>query len=126
MAQDIAPSQPNLWPYTLPVEGGAVRFGSQMIALPSSATRLEKVILGQRPEHLRLSPQGNEHWLAGTVEHVENLGHEMILTLSTAIGPMVLREVRAGTALSLGQLVHLSLDAKQVHLFDPASEQRID
>jgi ABC-type sugar transport system ATPase subunit len=111
---------------TLLVEGGAIRFGSQHIALPTSAARLEKVILGQRPEHLRLSPQGDENGLAGTVEHFENLGHEMILTLSTAIGPLVLREVRSGTALSLGQLVHLSLDPNQVHLFDPASEQRID
>jgi ABC-type sugar transport system ATPase subunit len=83
-------------------------------------------ILGQRPEHLRLSPHGSETGLTGTVEHVENLGHEMILTLSTAIGPMVLREARTGSAPSLGQSVQLSLDPNQVHLFDPASEERID
>jgi ABC-type sugar transport system ATPase subunit len=111
---------------TVPVEGGAVHFGNQQIDLPPSAARLKTIILGQRPEHLRLSPQGSETGLTGAVEHVENLGHEMILTLSTAIGPMVLREARTGSAPSLGQSVQLSLDPNQVHLFDPASEERID
>jgi ABC-type sugar transport system ATPase subunit len=111
---------------TLPVEGGAVRFGNQQIDLPPSAARLTTITLGQRPEHLRLSPQGSETGLTGAVEHVENLGHEMILTLSTAIGPMVLREARTGSAPSPGQSVQLSLDPNQVHLFDPASEERID
>jgi ABC-type sugar transport system ATPase subunit len=111
---------------TLSAEGGAVHFGSQKIALPPSAARLEKVILGQRPEHLSHSHAGAEPGLSGTVGHIENLGHEMILTLSTTIGPMVLRQARLGTAPSLGQEIQLSLDPNQVHLFDPTSEQRID
>ncbi|MCZ8180859.1 MAG: ABC transporter ATP-binding protein [Rhizobium sp.] len=111
---------------TLPVEGGAVYFGNQQIDLPPSAARLKTIILGQRPEHLRLSPQGSETGLTGAVEHVENLGHEMILTVSTAIGPMVLREARTGSAASPGQSVQLSLEPNQVHLFDPASEERVD
>lgn len=110
---------------TLPVQSAGVRFGNQHIALPPSAARLAKIILGQRPEHLRLTPQGAETGLEGTVEHVENLGHEMILTVSTPLGPMILRETRSGTALTTGQPVHLSLDPQQVHLFDPDSEQRI-
>jgi ABC-type sugar transport system ATPase subunit len=110
---------------TLPVEGGSVHFGSQQIDLPPSAARLRTIILGQRPEHLRLSPQGSETGLTGVVEHAENLGHEMILTLSTAAGPMVLREARTTSAPSLGQSVQLLLDPNQLHLFDPTSESRI-
>jgi ABC-type sugar transport system ATPase subunit len=75
---------------------------------------------------LCLTTQAAETGLAGTVEHVENLGHEMILTLSTAFGSMVLREARSGSAPSLGQEVQLSLDPNQEHLFDSASEERID
>jgi ABC-type sugar transport system ATPase subunit len=111
---------------TLPVEDGAVRFGIQQIALPLSSARLQKVILGQRPEHLRLCKGEADPGLAGTIEHIENLGHEMILTLSTVIGPMILREARSGSAPKLGQKVQLSLDPTQVHVFDPVSEQRLD
>jgi ABC-type sugar transport system ATPase subunit len=110
---------------TLPVDGAAVRFGSQHLSLPPSAARLENVVIGQRPEHLRLAA-ASEAGLTGTVEHVENLGHEMILTLSTIISPMILRETRSGSAPSLGQTVQLSLDLTHLHLFDPASEQRIE
>ena len=111
---------------TLPVEGGAVHFGTQNLALPPSAARLGKIILGQRPEHLHLTRHGAEPGLAGTVEHIENLGHEMILTLSTAIGPFVLREARTGSATALGHEVQLSLDPTKIHVFDPASEQRLE
>ncbi len=111
---------------TLSVEGGAVRFGSQQLALPPSAARLEKIILGQRPEHLRLCRGEAEPGLAGTVEHIENLGHEMILTLSTAIGPIVLREARSASAPWLGQKIVLSIDPAQMHMFDPVSEHRLD
>jgi ABC-type sugar transport system ATPase subunit len=110
---------------TLPVEGAAVRFGSQHISLPPSAARLENVVIGQRPEHLRLAA-ASEAGLTGTVEHVENLGHEMILTLSTTISPMILRETRSGSAPSLGQTVQLILDLTHLHFFDPTSEHRIE
>lgn len=111
---------------TLPVESGSFRFGRQSVALPPAAARLPKVILGQRPEHLRLAPEGSDIGLAGSVEHMENLGHEMILTLATDLGPLVLRQVRSGKVPSLGQLVHLTLEPDQIHLFDAVSEQRIE
>ena len=111
---------------TLPVDGGTVRFGSQTLALPPAAAHLGKVVLGQRPEHLRLAATGSESGLAGSVEHIENLGHEMILTLATDLGPLILREARSAKVPSLGQLVQLVLDPDHVHLFDPVSEQRIE
>ncbi len=110
----------------LPVEGGSASYGAQRLPLPAAAAHLANVVIGQRPEHLRLVPLGAASGLPGTVDHVENLGHEMILTLSTAIGPMVLRETRSGSAPSLGQAVQVTLDPAQVHLFDPVSEQRVD
>jgi ABC-type sugar transport system ATPase subunit len=111
---------------TLPIESGAVRFGSQTVPLPPAATGLAKIIVGQRPEHLRLVPDGAEAGLVSSVEHIENLGHEIILTLSTAIGPMILRAARLGPAPARGQIVHLSLDPAKLHLFDPVSEHRLD
>jgi ABC-type sugar transport system ATPase subunit len=110
---------------TLAVKDAAVHFGTQRIALPLAAARLEKVIIGQRPEHLRLAA-ASEAGLVGTIDHVENLGHEVIVTLSTVIGPMILRETRSGSAPSLGQTVQLILDLTQLHFFDPTSEHRIE
>ncbi|WP_108610552.1 ABC transporter ATP-binding protein [Aminobacter sp. MSH1] len=110
---------------TLPVKERAISFGNQRLALPSAAARLAKVIIGQRPEHLRIAAEGHETGLAGTVDHVENLGHEMILTLATSLGPFVLRETRSGEVPSLDQPVRFTLDPHHVHLFDPASELRV-
>ena len=110
---------------TLPVEGGALMFGSQRLVLPDAAARLPAVALGQRPEHLHLVP-GTEPGLPGTVEHVENLGHETILTLTTAIGPLILRETRVTRGAATGQPLRVALDPAHLHLFDPKTEARLD
>jgi ABC-type sugar transport system ATPase subunit len=110
---------------TLPVEAGAVHFGNQRLVLPATAATLAQIVLGQRPEHLRLAAEGGDPGLVGTVEHVENLGHEIILTLATVHGHLVLRETRSGSAPSLGQSIRLFLDSERLHLFDPTSLQRI-
>ena len=107
---------------TLPVEGGALMFGSQRVALPDAAARLPAVALGQRPEHLHLVPE-TEPGLPGTVEHVENLGHETILTLATAAGPLILRGARGAAT---GQPLRVALDPAHLHLFDPKTEARLD
>lgn len=107
---------------TLPVEGGALMFGSQRLVLPDAAARLPAVALGQRPEHLHLVP-GTEPGLPGTVEHVENLGHETILTLATAAGPLILRGARGAAT---GQPLRVALDPAHLHLFDPKTEARLD
>ena len=110
---------------TLPVENGALMFGSQRLALPDAAARLPAVALGQRPEHLHLIPE-TEPGLPGTVEHVENLGHETILTLTTAIGPLILRETRVTRGAATGQPLRVALDPAHLHLFDPRTEARLD
>ncbi len=110
---------------TLPVEGGAVMFGSQRVALPDAAAGLARVALGQRPEHLRLAGTGMPG-LPGRVEHVENLGHEQILTIASDLGPLILRETRDDAQAALGQPVVLVLDPARLHLFDPQTEARLD
>ena len=111
---------------TLPVQDGGIVFGAQRIGLPDAAARLPSVALGQRPEHLRLVLDSDQPGLPGTIEHVENLGHEQVLTVSTALGPLVLRDGRSGQPPRLGQSVQLTLDPAQLHLFDPASEARLN
>lgn len=64
--------------------------------------------------------------MTGTVEHIENLGHEIILTLATDLGAFVLREVLAGDVPTLGRSVQIAIDPSKAHFFDPQSEQRIE
>jgi ABC-type sugar transport system ATPase subunit len=110
---------------TLPVSDGAIRFGTQHVALPTGAAGLASVIVGQRPEHMRPAPEGHDTGLARKVEHVENLGHEMILTLATDLGPLVLREARTGKVPKMGQSLRLAINPDHLHLFDPKSELRV-
>jgi ABC-type sugar transport system ATPase subunit len=110
---------------TLPVENGALTFGNQRLPLPDAAARLPAVALGQRPEHLRLVSDA-EPGLSGTVEHVENLGHERVLTIATAAGPLILRETRGVQATATGQPLRIALDPAHLHLFDPETETRLD
>ena len=111
---------------TLPVENGEVTFGNQRLALPAGAARLTSVAVGQRPEHLQLAEGGLGTGLPGTVEHVENLGHESILTAATSAGSLIVRQARSGTPPSLGQPVRFVMDPAQMHVFDPTTEARID
>lgn len=110
--------------FTLPVEDGHVSFGDQEIAVPGSAAGLAKVVLGQRPEHLRLSAHA-ETGLKGTVEHLENLGHETILTISTDLGQLVIRAGQSNSP-ALDQPVKMALDLQQLHFFDPETKLRIN
>lgn len=110
---------------TLPVENGALMFGSQRLPLPDAAARLPAIALGQRPEHLRLVADA-EPGLPGTVEHVENLGHERVLTIASAAGALILRETRGAQAAAVGQPLRVALDPAHLHLFDPQTELRLD
>ena len=110
---------------TLPVQGGTAAFGSQRMALPPAAAALGTVALGQRPEHLRLTGT-DQPGLPGTVEHVENLGHEQILTIASEAGQLILRETRNNPHSLLGQRVQVALDPAHLHLFDPATETRLN
>lgn len=103
---------------TLSADGGTVRFGDQRLAVPHAAEGLASVLVGQRPEHLRIATEGAG--LAGVVEHIENLGHEATVTFGTAHGPVILRQSRSSVVPALG-----ARDPEHLHIFDPKSELRI-
>ena len=85
---------------------------------PSTA----EFIYGLRPEALRFVEPGQG--LAGTLTMIEPTGPESYAFADTAVGPLVVRvpgkiEARVGDTVSLGW------DAADVHLFDGATEARI-
>jgi ABC-type sugar transport system ATPase subunit len=108
----------------------AVQVGSARVALPpdlgaaaGSATD-GKLVVGVRPEDLRVDPDGA---LAATVTVVESLGHERHLVCATPEGQTVIARVaNDGAAHADDEALRFSWDPAAVHLFDRASGRRLD
>jgi ABC-type sugar transport system ATPase subunit len=80
-----------------------------------------RVVVGVRPEHLTLAPDGA---LEMAVRGVEWLGHECLIFGSVGEVPIVIRQTGAVT-LEPGTPARLASDASQVHLFDPDTTARL-
>lgn len=78
-------------------------------------------LVGIRCEHVHEDPRGP---IAGLVLTEEYFGSARLVHVDTPCGKLVVRE-EAGRARSLGALVRLRLDPKQVSVFDGATEARL-
>ena len=121
----------NLLDASVHTEGDAtrVRVDDEVLALPAGlaaqarAAEATEVVLGVRPEHVRVDPDGG---VAGTVAVVEALGHERHLVCSRPDGSLVTVRATGPTGPeAVGDELTLSIDPAQVHLFDRASGTRI-
>jgi multiple sugar transport system ATP-binding protein len=108
----------------------------------------QAVVVGIRPEDLRLASEGSENTLIGTAEVVEHLGNEQLIYLQTpgailpetaaqaretaddagasALVPSVIARVGAGTDLRPGARLALQPNLAHLHVFDPATAQRFN
>ncbi len=87
-------------------------------------TTLDKVVLGVRPEDLRL---GRAAASPLTVVVVESLGHECHVACRLADGQLVIVRQRAEADVpEPDEPVHLIAAAETLHLFDPDSGERLD
>jgi multiple sugar transport system ATP-binding protein len=126
VAQFIGTPPMNTLEGTFTTEGGpAIEVGDSRFPLPPGlSTTLEegsKVIVGARPEHLEITPEGT---ITHDVRAVEWLGHECLVFGSVAGSPLVVRQVGMSPH-QAGGAVHLTVDAGHVHLFDPDSGERL-
>ncbi|BAW97173.1 ABC transporter domain protein [[Synechococcus] sp. NIES-970] len=85
--------------------------------------RGRSLLLGIRPEHLRLSPAATKN-LAVTIDLVEALGNETFLSAHLVDFPMVNLKVRISPneKVSPQQQIWLAFDPEQLHFFDPETE----
>jgi multiple sugar transport system ATP-binding protein len=106
------------------LEGGRARLQIGADALevpaPSGVAVGQDVMLGVRPEHLRLSDAG----LPAEVRVVEPTGSETHVVLRFH-DQEVTADFRERVRLSPGEKVHLAVDEGHVHLFDASSGARI-
>jgi multiple sugar transport system ATP-binding protein len=89
-----------------------------------------KVVLGVRPENLReadrpRSDTGATARLAGTVEFAELLGYEVITHVRIG-DDLLVAKLDPHRAPEMGDTIELLVELDGIHLFDAASEQRLD
>jgi multiple sugar transport system ATP-binding protein len=112
----------------VPCENRMAIAGSERIPLPAGAIARE-IILGIRPEHVRLAQSQNEAGLNGEVFLIENLGMHYLASVrvSNPTGlPMTVRAlVGLETQLRQGTHVRLVFPPDAIHWFEPSTGDRL-
>jgi multiple sugar transport system ATP-binding protein len=96
-------------------------FRSQALSLPHGPAQ---VVLGVRPENIKLSVTDFEGGLPATVYVTEALGNETFVFLNLGKRRIVARTGSA-TRLDMENKVWISLDETKLHFFDPVSGNRL-
>ena len=102
------------------IEGGAFRASALELVVPAPGIRPGEAIAGVRPQDLLLADEG----LPARVVLLESTGQETLVTVQTGALELVLR-TDAQCALQPGESVALQLRPGGLHLFDPASGERL-
>lgn len=118
----------NTLPGTLSSVGGrsivATDAGTVEVSRAGAAAEGSSVILGVRPEHLRIG-EGTAT-LRGRVGNVELLGHERHVLVDVAGSLLVVRQPNDATAVALGDQVPVVAEPSGVHLFHPDTSERLN
>ena len=109
------------------IAGEGLRVNGESVALAADQQQAVKiaapkggVVLGVRPECVRLADAG----LAGRLTLLEPTGPDTYAFVDTAIGPLVLR-TGGRVPYRVGDSVHVAWDARDLHVFDAASDRRV-
>ena len=104
-------------------DGRQFHLGSQVLALPAAAPRAGDLLLGLRPEHAEMRPDGL--WPL-QVETVEMLGAERLVHGQMAGAAFTLRIDATLPPPHRGDTIRLTAPPAQLHWFDAASGQRVE
>jgi multiple sugar transport system ATP-binding protein len=109
---------------TIRTSGAAIAAaGDQAVRLAGRHDRDRPLVLGVRPEHVRLSPTPNGD-ASGQVELLEPVGP--VTYVDVRLGDVPLRaSVPAGADLAPGQTVGITFEPDRLHFFDRESGTRI-
>jgi sn-glycerol 3-phosphate transport system ATP-binding protein len=107
-------------------EGSLFRVGGQVLALPMPVPRDGELILGLRPEHAQIRPNGSDSkaWPL-TVEVVEMLGAERLVYGRLGDALFTVRMDATLAPPHTGDTVSLAVPPQQLHWFDAATTQRV-
>jgi multiple sugar transport system ATP-binding protein len=112
-------------------ENASARFGEHALALAGwraqdiAAHAGKPIVLGVRPEHLRLRRNAaSDNSIAGTVATVEPLGAETLLTLAAG-GANIIARLGADTQAQLGERLAFFFEPGAAYLFDATTARAI-
>ncbi len=94
-----------------------------MNVMPAGMFERSDALVGVRPEHLEITPDGG---LPATVRMVEQLGHETLLICDAAGTRIVVRQDAEADVPSIDAEIHLGATEAHRHRFDPQTERRVD
>jgi multiple sugar transport system ATP-binding protein len=87
-----------------------------------SALRGRHIVLGIRPEHLRLRPVDEEGMSAALdvrLSMIEPLGDNMDVYVETSLHDRVVARVEARSGLQVGSQAHMYVALRKIHCFEP-------
>jgi len=85
----------------------------------------QQVLLGVRPQHIRLLPSSAEAKLVGTVYAVERLGKENVVTVEMLSGEKLKAIAPPEIQFHIGDVVHIDILLDNVFVFDAETGQNI-
>ena len=106
---------------TSPTFASPLPLGLDGYAFISAPQQGQAVVLGLRPEDIRLDPQGE---LSATVQLVEPMGNYQVVWLQVA-GLSLAALIHDGRVLQSDEVVRFSVERSRVSLFDAATELRL-
>jgi len=91
------------------------------------------VLVGVRPEGLRLAGEAETNTVSGVVDVIEHLGNEQYVYLrlpgaiaaDTADSQVSVARLPADASVRVGKTVRLAIDPDALHIFDPATTNRL-
>jgi multiple sugar transport system ATP-binding protein len=121
VAQFIGSPSMNLLAGRVTGPGAVTLDGGPEVSVPTGgATTGQAVVLGVRPQDLKVGTEAGPMHLTGRVTVVEPLGHEVLVYAEVA-GREIIASAEGRTRLAPGAEVALSAPARELHLFDQAS-----
>jgi len=125
VAQFVGSPSMNLLPGTLSDDGTVRLDGIDGFAAPwQGRASAREVMVGLRPDELRVGAPDGGHAITGAVEIVERLGHDALVYLSAG-GRTLIAKAEAQPGLGSGAAVTVSAPAEALYLFDRASGQAL-
>jgi ABC-type sugar transport system ATPase subunit len=94
-----------------------------MNVMPAGLFEDSDVLVGVRPEHMRITTNGG---LPVTVRMVEQLGHETLLICDASGTRIVLRQDAEAPVPAIGEEIRVEAGEAHRHRFDPVTERRVD
>lgn len=111
---------------TLERVGDAVMLGDFRVDIPGDLPQQKAVIMGIRPEHVRLSTPEDQQTIKGDVFLVENLGMSDLISVRVhGDENCVLRALLPADATWSRENIELALPPNTIHWFDAETEARL-